>query len=300
MHVIVLSGGLGNQMFQYAFYLSKKHLMVSDAFYLSSYSVKRDNAHNGLELFRLFGLDPGKRINKYEVTVAIIRKLFVFEDRRIIGSFVPILIWLLSVFNIRIIKELNAGVYFENVLSHYKSAYYFGFWQSEKYFSSVNPLVKSTFRFKQPISDKSRELLSVLKTRDNTVSIHVRRGDYLLDKYKAAYGSICTFEYYQKALSLIKSKIQNPFFVVFSDDIQWVSEHLAISEAVYVDWNIGLDSWQDMFLMSQCRHNIIANSTFSWWGAWLNNNTDKIVIAPRRFINNQETPDLLPDSWIKL
>ena len=87
---------------------------------------------------------------------------------------------------------------------------------------------------------------------------------------------------------------------IFSDDMDWVKNNISISNALYIDWNKSENSWQDMYLMSQCKHNIIANSTFSWWGAWLNQNPNKLIIAPKKFLNTIETPDLIPSDWIKL
>ena len=112
--------------------------------------------------------------------------------------------------------------------------------------------------------------------------------------------SICTIEYYQKALTVICERVSQPSFFVFSNDIAWVKEHINIPNSIYVNFNSGSDSWQDMFLMSQCKHNIIANSSFSWWGAWLNRNTNKIVITPSRFINLEENSDIIPDTWIRI
>ena len=94
--------------------------------------------------------------------------------------------------------------------------------------------------------------------------------------------------------------MKNITFFVFSDDIEWVKNNLCLSNCEYVECNVGINSWQDMFLMSQCKHNIIANSSFSWWGAWLNRNTNKIVITPSRFINLEENSDIIPDTWIRI
>jgi hypothetical protein len=114
------------------------------------------------------------------------------------------------------------------------------------------------------------------------------------------FGGICTSEYYQKAIKLISESINNPVFFIFSDDINRVKEKLPLNNAIYTDWNLGNDSWQDMFLMSRCYHNIIANSSFSWWAAWLNINRNKIVIAPERWFQDMETPNIHPEKrgWI--
>jgi hypothetical protein len=132
----------------------------------------------------------------------------------------------------------------------------------------------------------------------NSVSIHIRRGDFLLEEEK--FGNICTPQYYGKAITEIGRRVETPVFFFFSDDMKWVRENMRIPHPYYIDWNRGKDSWQDMFLMSKCKHHIIANSTFSWWGAWLNPSPQKVVVTPGRFLNNMDTPDLIPDSWVKV
>lgn len=133
------------------------------------------------------------------------------------------------------------------------------------------------------------------------MSIHIRRGDYLT--FSTIYGGICTIEYYKKAVSYLCSALNNPVFVVFSDDMDWVRNNIYFPEEAkvhFVDFNRGKDSWQDMNLMSKCMHNIIANSTFSWWGAWLNENPEKIVICPDRLTQRGDSPDIFPEEWIKM
>ena len=110
----------------------------------------------------------------------------------------------------------------------------------------------------------------------------------------------CNLDYYKRAVEYIKVHIENPVFFVFSDDKEYVTNNLQVENAVYVDFNSGSDSWQDMFLMSQCKHNIIANSTFSWWGAWLNGNLGKIVVAPSRWMTTFENDEIIPPNWIRL
>ena len=135
---------------------------------------------------------------------------------------------------------------------------------------------------------------------NNSVSIHVRRGDYLNGYYFETLGKICDIDYYKRAIALINKEVNDPYFYIFSDDPGYVAENLKIENATYVDFNRGRDSWQDMYLMSQCKHNIIANSTFSWWGAWLNTNLNKIVIAPNRWFANMDNDEIVLPEWIRL
>ena len=136
--------------------------------------------------------------------------------------------------------------------------------------------------------------------RYNSVSIHVRRGDYLNGYYYETLGKICDIAYYQRAIGTIKERVDNPHFYIFSDDPDYVTENLTIENATFVNFNRGNDSWQDMYLMSQCKHNIIANSTFSWWGAWLNNNPQKVVVAPSHWFANMDNDEIVLPEWIRL
>lgn len=148
------------------------------------------------------------------------------------------------------------------------------------------------------LGDLNDRLISRIKNRIK-VSLHIRRGDYL---GLSAYYNLTETTYYDRAIKYISDKFDSPIFVVFSDDIPWVKENLTIiGDREYVDWNIGQESYKDMILMSMCDHNINANSSFSYWGAMLNENPDKIVIAPKFWDKGRKTNDLVyPPSWIVL
>ena len=298
MEVVILSGGLGNQMFQYAFYLTK--IAKNRNIYLSDYSIRRESVHNGFELERLFGISLSRRMKVKELIVRIIRKCIVFENHFCLRYLVKLCFILFKLLGINIVREQEMGMY-EASLVHkqVRLTFYFGFWQSEKYFIHNQSIIREKYHFNGELSVQTMDILLAIQST-NSVSVHIRRGDYLMEQHKMMYGNICTIEYYQKAISYIIKSISDSSFFVFSDDINWAKTNLQIPNAVYVDWNKGFDSWQDMYLMSQCKHNIIANSTFSWWGAWLNQNENKVVIAPSKFLNTHSTPDLIPDSWIKI
>jgi hypothetical protein len=136
----------------------------------------------------------------------------------------------------------------------------------------------------------------------NAVSLHVRRGDYVHNSKAAATYALCSLDYYNKSIKYVAERVHNAHFFVFSDDIPWVKSNLEIDFPVkYIDNNFGVDSYNDMRLMSLCKHNIIANSSFSWWGAWLNLNSEKIVVSPMRwFFNETGIQDLIPKSWVRL
>lgn len=132
------------------------------------------------------------------------------------------------------------------------------------------------------------------------MSVHIRRGDYLSASFANGFGNCCPLDYYQRAIAMISKTVDKPLFVFFSDDMEWVKENFAGEDCLFVSHNKGVDSWQDMYLMSLCNHNIIANSTFSWWGAWLNHHEDKMVIAPKKWWSTIENDDVVPETWMRI
>jgi hypothetical protein len=151
-------------------------------------------------------------------------------------------------------------------------------------------------------NSKNFEIIDKINST-NSVSIHIRRGDYITDKYASIYDGVCGVEYYDRAIKHILSKIENPIFFVFSDDCEWVKNNIDVPNANFIEWNLGKNSYIDMFLMNQCKHNIIANSTFSWWGAYNNSNLrDGIVISPVKWFASDSfiEPLIFPERWIRL
>ncbi|GHS99681.1 alpha-1,2-fucosyltransferase [Bacteroidia bacterium] len=292
MEIIVFSGGLGNQLFQYAFYWMKKKTAADVE--MNTYSIGREGLHNGFELERLFGIKSG---NTSQI-VRLVRKILIFQKKKHFKIPSALLLNLVKLTGVKIIQEQGYSRFNPDYLKQRKgSVIYFGFWQSPLYFDAFQKEIRKVFSFdKLQLSGKSNALVTTIRSTES-VSVHIRRGDFLAKDNKNI-NVPCDKAYYEKAISLITGKIKNPLFVFFSDDLDWVKENISLSNAVYVDWNSGINSWQDMYLMSECKHNIIANSTFSWWGAWLNANKEKTVIAPAKFVNNVETPDIYPENWI--
>lgn len=175
-------------------------------------------------------------------------------------------------------------------------AYLVGYWQSERYFLDIAEDLRRELISKAPDFCPT-ELLSQLST-EATVSLHVRRGDYVTNTSAAIHHGTCGPEYYAKAIRHISQRISSPRFVVFSDEIAWARENIQLpSNAIFVDSDTETPAIRDILLMASCRHNIIANSSFSWWGAWLGNQ-DRIVLAPSTwFSSGKPTPDLLPLRW---
>jgi hypothetical protein len=182
-------------------------------------------------------------------------------------------------------------------------SYLMGYWQSEKYFINADETIRKDFNFKLPMGANNVNLMKEIN-EVNAISLHVRRGDYANNVQTTATHGLCSIEYYHAAILHMANQIDAPNFFIFSDDIAWVKENLKIDfPHTFVNHNFGLESYNDMRLMSLCKHNIIANSTFSWWGAWLNSNKKKIVIAPKRWFANEtiiNTQDLIPYDWVRL
>lgn len=177
-----------------------------------------------------------------------------------------------------------------------------GYWQSERYFADVTDLVRREFSFKQSAAGRNAEVAAEI-AECNAVSLHVRRGDYAADSVVMATHGVCPLAYYHRAVDYVVERVSAPVFFLFSDDPDWVREHLELRGSVRLADHNGPDAGSaDLRLMSRCAHHIIANSTFSWWGAWLNSHPDKIVVSPKQWFadDSPDTSDLLPTSWVKL
>ncbi len=287
MKIVKLYGGLGNQMFQHAFARALEAASADEVRFDASVA-DTDAAHNGLELDRVFGLvlPAATRQDCMRLSVPAngllnrLRRKYLTKpthciDRRF--GYQPELL------------TLPGDRYFE------------GYWQTERYFAHLERELRAAYAFRHPLSPRNRTMLDSL---DRPIaSIHVRRGDYL-DHDNL---NICTPAYYERAVASLGSGIRS--LLVFSDDMGYCKEALRLgcTPAVYVDWNRGLDSWQDMALMSACDHHVVANSSFSWWGAWLDANPRKRVIAPaiwnrRQIIDHDHYysftfDDVVPEGW---
>jgi hypothetical protein len=174
-----------------------------------------------------------------------------------------------------------------------------GYFQSEKYFSEHADTIRQDFSLKEPFSQKAYEYLQRIEAVPISVAVHVRRGDYVSDPQTRIFHGNCSWEYYENAMRFMRERTGDAKFFFFSDEPEWLAADQLDGVVV-----AGLSPHEDMCLMSRCRHQIIANSSFSWWGAWLNNAPAKIVIAPKQWFANekmeQQTGDLIPPGWIRL
>lgn len=289
MKVVKILGGLGNQMFQYALALSLKHRYPTQEVKIDTLSFNHYPLHNGFEIKKIFGN------NLKEATVLDLCKIaYPYFNYRVwqIGSRI------LPTRKTMITQHQDEK--FEPIVFSDRKKYFDGYWQSEKYFSDIREQILYSFTFRQLKDDNNINLSEIIKS-NTCVSIHIRRGDYLKNPI---YKNICTLDYYIKSIQYIKSKVNVDYFIIFSNDIEWCRQNskLLINDTDFkiVNWNIKENSYRDMQLMSLCQHNIVANSSFSWWGAWLNQNSDKIVVAPKRWINGDLNLDTIPNSWIKI
>lgn len=283
-NIVFITDGLGNQMFQYAFYLYLRKKNVPAKYECSI--AANDPTHNGYELERVFGIPKKKQILHYLFSRLYSR--FLLHHPRVN-----------SLLNFSAIYDHEGGYIPFFYLRG--NNYFLGWWQSYKYFEEqeLREQIKKSFKFKCKPS-KQTILVKEQIQNSNSISIHIRRGDYLHSRFAKRFNNICTLPYYQQAVHYFTRNDENCSFFVFSDDIEWVKNNLSIPNAQYIDFNKREDSWQDMYLMSQCKNNIVANSTFSFWGAWLNDNPNKIVICPLRFDNEGHAPDLYPKEWIRI
>ena len=294
-NIIAIAGGLGNQMFQYAFSLT---LDRQDDTYLNDYLAKHGISNYGSELERVFELKMRNQLfDNFLVWFA--RKCIVLISVRKGRIFFLLLIKLLRSIGIVIKSDYLPQLIKLAEKKCYKSIWY-GRFQSNHFLVGYEEILKTTFTFNHSLaSHKTQDIVERI-TRENSVSLHVRRGDYLSPSNVAVFGNICTLEYYNKAIRHILDSVESPIFYIFSDDIPWVEENLELPNAHFIDWNGGTKSWEDMYLMSLCKHNIIANSTFSWWGAWLNSYPDKKVIHPPKYVNAEDSKGFFPDDWIDI
>lgn len=288
MIAVKLMGGLGNQMFQYAAALKLADLhnttVVLDIswfnnraeidtprfFELDQCNVQANNISNGVRTVR----DTNRVFRKLEHLA--LRRPGLYSQSG--SNFDP------SFFKLP-----------DNILLQ-------GYFQSEQYFSSIRPQLLKQFTPSYQINDEMTQHLKLIKKSTNSVSLHVRRGDYVSNKHANSYHGLAGLSYYKAAIKKVESAVHKKLTIfVFSDDLDWCRANLKFTHDVhFVDG--AQKSFDDLWLMSHCHHNIIANSSYSWWGAWLNQNKSKIIVAPKQWVQDSSvnTADLVPEEWIRL
>jgi hypothetical protein len=293
MVAVELIGGLGNQMFQYAtakaLSLHRNEALLLDSrlfdnYKLHSYSLKHFN-----------------------IDASVVKNDVPLKDRSIPKKIIDKLLEKADALTLhnRIFKNYQEKelLFDENLFkTNKKNIYLKGYFQSEKYFLKYQDEIRKDFEIVTPHKKETADMLKII-TAENSVSIHIRRGDYISNPNANAVHGTCNLEYYHRAIEIMREKVNNPVFFIFSDDIDWAKENLNIENTMYfVDFTDASTNYEDIKLMSSCKHNIIANSSFSWWGAWLNRNKNKNVIAPSRWFSTDmlNSKDIIPESWMKI
>ncbi len=290
MIIVQLKGGLGNQMFQYAAGLS---LAANHGTKLKVDVSLLNEADAEIGTVRYFDLQQ----LQLSPEIATKEEISNIEP----GSLFTILMEKIKpAFKRRIYKEADY-TFDTNFFSAKDNIYLKGYRQSEKYFSPIKDQIRRGFQFNNEVIKAVAAKASELKSL-NSVSIHIRRGDYS-NPIVRNYHGILGAAYYQQAIRYMESNVSECQFYIFSDDPEWVKTNLKFDAPVQIVSGVETKNhFEDFYLISQCKHQVIANSTFSWWAAWLNPNPDKIVIAPEKWFNNApyDTRDLIPESWIKM
>lgn len=280
MVIIRMQGGLGNQLFQYALCQEFKSKGIETKIDISAYEDGRESRK--LELKKL-GLNP-ETADRQEL-----HRYFAdnthFTDR--------LFRYLFGQGKYKKEKDYDFNPSILDITDGFLS----GYWQSEKYFRMAASEVRENICFQNMDITSVKQRVEQIEGV-NAVSVHVRQGDYL--QHAELYGGICTEAYYRKAIQYMAEHVKDPVFFVFSDEPDRAGQMLAGYPCHVVTENMGDNSYRDMYLMSRCRYHIIANSTFSWWGAWLDRHEDKIVITPPKWNHLCKTHDICCDGWIMI
>jgi len=301
MIIVKMMGGLGNQLFQYAFGTSLAQKLSQETVYDISWFV-----HERTRILRLNYLGLSLKYKTAGGIYAILKKSAIYCSARskLIRSLKPlqklenVYEFKTSFFN-TIVKEKDFNI---EKIKNNKNYYFDGYWQNPEYFEDVRNLILSEIRF--PEFQNSQDLNLKKQICDSeSVAIHIRRGDYVSDSWANQTLGTCSIEYYQKAAEHIMSKHTNAKFFLFSDDPDFVKTNFGfLPNATLVSDSIRSEI-DELNLMHSCKNFIIANSSFSWWGAWLSQNPEKIVIAPRQWYKNKEANEqckIVPDNWVRL
>ena len=281
MVIVSLGERLGNQMFQYAM---GRRLAIE-----RNTSLYFDLSYYGYRYNKSFYINSFNISGKVIPPLPIVAFIQIFNKHPIL--FIPITKY-----------RYFSHRYSENFLMLPQNCFVQGLFQSEKYFKPIANVIKSDFTLRTlPLDDATKRMEEKIRI-SNSVSVHVRRQDYLdNNRY-----DVCDLRYYEDSINAIYERLHSPHFFIFSDDILWCRKNLKIPQSYYVDLDKSrIKPVNDMWLMSLCKHNVIANSTFSWWGAWLNTNDNKIVIVPSKWFNTKdinEVPinDKVPHNWLRI
>ena len=290
MVIVCLMGGLGNQMFQYAAGRAVAHRNRTQL-KLDVSALERDAA-------RSYRLHPFNIVESFATTDEVAR----FTKRDLRGRISRrVERYLLPPYRRPVFTQRFAH-FDPDILRLRRSVYLRGYWQSEKYFKDIEQIIRQEFTLRHAPDAENQRLARII-ANTNSVSLHIRRGDYMSNPRFSRKFGVCPLEYYQRAVVEVAERVSDPHLFVFSDDIDWARDNLGLQHPLtFVAHNDADKDYEDLRLMSLCRHHIIANSSFSWWGAWLCTHSGKIVIAPEKWFKEpgRDTRDLIPDSWHRI
>ncbi len=299
--IVKMVGGLGNQLFQYAFARAISSRLKTD--FLLDIAAYREE----LRYWPKGTLIPEYYLHNFkpEIHFAKARNMMGFVWLRRHYSFFDYIYGHLKHkgFSIPFYYREKMFAFDSSALSQKDSVYFDGFWQTEKYFKDIGDELRKELTLKNPLSPYSQGISDEIQ-KTNAVSLHVRRTVFVSDPAISSFHGACSIDYYKKAIDYITKNVPSPHFFIFSDDYEWSAENFKWLPHPYTCVKNGVDkNYEDIILMSRCKNHIIANSSFSWWGAWFNPNKDKIVIAPKKWFANapkNNTIDLLPEEWVKM
>ena len=290
MVVFYGQGGLGNQLFQYA---AARRLSIRNnvPLVLDPYWFKHP---------KIGETQRSLQINRYPVVLRLATPLEQIQWSLMRVRMARYLKPLHCFLSMELVKEEGHSIN-QKVLNASGDTYLSGFWQSEAYFADIRKELLQDFTPCEMPTEEDQKVINQIKN-SVAVSVHVRRGDYVTSKSNYEYHGVCSLNYYYAAIQHLTERVKNPTLFIFSDDPEWTRTNLGTAyPTVYVDHNNSDNAFQDLRLMSLCQHHIIANSSFSWWGAWLSENNDGIVIAPERwYAADRATPNLIPSRWTRI
>lgn len=283
---VALAGGLGNQMFQYAAGMALADRLNCELSLDVTWFTPENRRSFALRSFKIFGED----VINWSYWPPYLRQIFYRVARKWFREIGGLPVWRESHFHYMSgFKEINEPVFLV------------GYWQSEKYFSHLRPLLLEQFCLRNELPRSSQFILEKILSVDS-ICVHVRRGDYLSNSTASKIYGTCSLEYYKESVLEIRTGLLRPHCFIFTDDPEWVDMNLKLDcPSTLVNVNSSSEAIYDLVLMASCKHFVIANSSLSWWGAWLSQNPDKLVIAPERwFIDSRnDTRDLLPSAWLR-
>lgn len=291
MIIVRLTGGLGNQMFQYA----------AGKAYAEKY---------GAELLLDISWYGGQQLRNYELSCFSHTARIAPDDllQKVVSPRLRPLLQLtrrFGIFTDRIPLFMEPHFHYCPELQKTPPPIYLvGAWQSEKYFNRISSEIRNDFSIKASLNPANESILSKIREATDAVALHIRRGDYVSDQETNATHGVCSPKYYHEAIARIADRVPSPHFFVFSDDMKWVKSNFSTAPhpMTTVDVNDSESGHWDIMLMAACNHHIIANSSFSWWGAWLGDHKNGIVCAPKRWFADEthNTEDAIPDRWLRL